>query len=418
MLESVKIQRRQSEIRQALSELVSKSDLTEDETRSMTTLESEYGQNETRYRAALISEDIERREAGAEMETRGDRQWSELVAEFEMRQVVLALDEGRQIDGRTAEVITEMRNAGGYQGIPVPLEALEIRNTVASGTPDPVATRPIVDRLFANTAAQRMGAQFINIPQGITEWPVVTSAVAAGWAASETGDVAGPIPFTTVDRQLKPENNFGVQMTLTRRAMKQSGAALEAAVRRDMNQAISVGLDAAVFQGSGGSGEPLGVIAGAATYGITETTLDAAPTWAAFRSAVVRFMAVNAANGPGDVRLAVRPEVWDDLDGAIFDAGSGMTEWERLTKNIPAGNVAITTNALTAPSGSPLESNALLTTNAGGVSPIFAGLWGGVDVIRDPYSLAASGQLKLTGLLTADVVVSRPAQLEVITDIQ
>lgn len=418
MLESVKIQRRQSEIRQALSELVSKSDLTEDETRSMTILESEYGQNETRYRAALISEDTERREAGAEMETRGDRQWSELVAGFEMRQVVLALDEGRQIDGRTAEVVAEMRNAGGYQGIPVPLEALEVRNTVASGTPDPVTTRPIVDRLFANTAAQRMGAQFINIPQGITEWPVVTSAVAAGWAASETGDVAGPTPFTTVDRQLKPDNNFGVQMTLTRRAMKQSGAALEAAVRRDMNQAISVGLDAAVFQGSGASGEPLGVIAGASTYGITETALDAAPTWAAFRSAVVRFMAANAANGPGDVRLAVRPEVWDSLDGAIFDAGSGMTEWERLTKNIPAGNVAITTNALTAPSGSPLESNALLTTNAGGVSPIFTGLWGGVDVIRDPYSLAASGQLKLTGLLTADVVVSRPAQLEVITDIQ
>lgn len=418
MLESVKIQRRQSEIRQEMASLVGKSELTEDETRSMSNLETEYGANETRYRASLIAEDTERREAGAELETREGRQWSELIDGFEMRQVVLALDEGRQIGGSTAEVVTELRNAGGYQGIPVPYEALEIRNTVASGTPDPMQTRPIVDRLFTSTAAQRMGAQFISIPQGVTEWPVVTSAVAAGWAASETGDVAGPTPFTTVDRQLRPENNFGVQMTLTRRAMKQSGAALETAVRRDMNQAITVGLDAAVFQGSGSGGEPLGVIAGASTYGITETALDAAPTWAAIRSAVVRFMTANAANGPGDVRLAIRPEVWDTLDGAIFDAGSGMTEWERLTKNIPVSNVAITTNALAAPTGSPLESTALLTTNAGGVSPIFAGLWGGVDLIRDPYSLAGSGQLKLTAMLTADITVSRPAQLEVLTDIQ
>ena len=48
------------------------------------------------------------------------------------------------------------------------LEALEFRagETIAGGTPDPIQTRPIVDRLFADTAATRMGAQFISIPAG------------------------------------------------------------------------------------------------------------------------------------------------------------------------------------------------------------------------------------------------------------
>ena len=64
MLDSVKIARRQSEIRQSLSELVAKDAPSEDETRAMETLDAEYRQNETRYRAALIAEDEERREAG------------------------------------------------------------------------------------------------------------------------------------------------------------------------------------------------------------------------------------------------------------------------------------------------------------------------------------------------------------------
>jgi hypothetical protein len=44
--------------------------------------------------------------------------------------------------------------------------------------------------------------------------------------------------------------------------------------------------------------------------------------------------------------------------------------------------------------------------------------WGGVDLIRDPYSDAASGGVRLTGLVTADVSISRAAQLEVLTDVQ
>src|SRR6056297_1040737 len=107
MLESVKIQRRQSEIRSQLSELVGKDTPAEDETRSMETLDQEYRTNETRFRAALVTEDEERREAGADLETRSDREWSDMLAGFEMRQVALMLDEGRTLSGQTAEIVQE-----------------------------------------------------------------------------------------------------------------------------------------------------------------------------------------------------------------------------------------------------------------------------------------------------------------------
>lgn len=419
MLDSVKIARRQSEIRQHLATLVGKGNPTEEETRSMETLDGEYRANEIRYRAALIAEDTERREAGADLETRSGREWSDLVAAFEVRQVIGALNEGRVLSGKTAEVVAELRSAGGYKGIPVPLLALEQRagETIASGTSDPVQTRPTIDRLFPGSVAAQMGAQLISIGSGALEWPVTTSAVTAGWAATELGNVAGPTTYATTDKALKPEHNLGIHMRISRKAMLQSGDALEQAIRRDMAGTMQAELDKAIFRGTGADGQPLGVIPGVATYGITATAVNAEISAAAFRAAVTRFLVANAANGPGAVRLMVRPEAWNYMDGVASDLPD-LTEWDRLLRFIPAANIAMTTNGLAAPAGSPSAVSALLTTNAGGVAPIFVGLWGAVDLIRDPFTDAQSGGLRLTALTTADVTVARGAQLEVLTGLQ
>ncbi|SIS93384.1 phage major capsid protein [Phaeovulum vinaykumarii] len=316
MLDSVKIARRQSEIRQKLAELAGKPTPTEDETRAMEALDAEYRTNETRYRAALIAEDTERREAGADLETRAGREWADLIAGFQMRQVVGALNDGRALEGQTAEVVTELRNAGGYRGIPVPLLALEARagETISTATPDPMQTRPIIDRLFPASVAARMGAQMIGIGSGAVEWPVATSAVTAGWADGETGSIPDPTAYTTTDKALAPNQTMGVQMRITRKALLQSGDALEAAIRRDMNGAMAAELDRAIFLGTGADGQPLGVITGAATYGIPTTAVDAAASWATYRGAVVRFMTRNAASTPADVRALIRPEVWDYME--------------------------------------------------------------------------------------------------------
>ena len=420
MLESVKIARRQSEIRQRLAELAAKDAPSDDEIRQMDTLDGEYRANETRYRAALIAEDEERREAGAELETREGRQWGELVAGFELRQAALHLDEGRALDGRTAEVVAELRQTGGYRGVPVPWEALESRagETVSTATPNPVRTQTFIDRLFPASAAGRMGVSAINIAIGEAEYPVTTQGASVGWAATETGGVGAAMAFQTTDRALKPDHTLGVQMKVTRKALKQSGAALEQAVRRDMNSAMAQEIDRAVFLGSGSSGEPLGVIAGASTYGINEQAVDAAPTYKAFREAVTRFMVANAIAAPSEVRVMIRPEVWDDLEEQAAASAAPLYEWDRLVKAITAGNITLSTNALAAPSGSPAASKVLLTTTVGGVPPAFVGMWGAIDLIRDPYTDAASGGLRLTALATMDVTVARPAQSDVLTGVR
>ncbi|MBX9823523.1 MAG: phage major capsid protein [Xanthobacteraceae bacterium] len=421
MLESVKISRRQSEIRQMLAGLVGKEKPTEDETRSIESLDLEFRNNETRYRGALIVEDNERRDAKDELESRGGNEWAALIGKFELRQVALHLDEGAKIDGPTAEVISELRSHGGYRGCPVPWQALERRagETVASGTPSPVATAPIIDRIFADSAAVRMGASIINIAQGGVDYPLTSSAVTAGWATSETGNVAGPTVYATTDRPLRPDHTLGIQMRITRKTLKQSGDALEQAVRRDMNGAIGEKLDVAAFLGSGSAGEPTGVFALAEVSGsdIFTAPVDAIASWSAFREAVMRFMLSNAASSPAAIKMLIRPEVWSDMDDTLIE-GTAVSEWDRMLKNIPAQNIVMSSNALADPAGSPLASKALLTTTVNGVPPIFVGTWGAIDLIRDPFSDAASGGLRLTALVTADVTYSRGVQLQVLTGIQ
>lgn len=414
MLQSAKIQSRQSEIRETIAELSAKANPTADEIRQMDDLSTEYRSNETRYRAALVAEDIERRDASKDLETRQGKEWADLVSGFELRQVALYLDEGRALDGRTAEVVQEMRSNGGYRGVPIPLEALEVRagETVSTDLADPTSTQPLIERLFPKSVAGAMGGRLVNIPAGSVEYPITTDGATAAWAASETSNVGGTSPYKTAERSLSPDHTLGVQMKITRKSLKQLGG-IEAAIRRDMQAAIQQELDKAVFLGTGSTGQPSGIITGASGYGIAEQTTSGAATWAKFRAEIVEFLKANTANGPGDVRVLIRPEIWDYMDGKVFDTGSGITEWDRFAARVQS--IILTSNALAAPTTN--ESKVLMTTTVGG-DPFFVGIWGGVDLIRDPYSDAQSGGLRLTGLVTMDVTAGRASQLRVLTKVK
>ena len=396
MLESAKVQRRQSEIRQALAELAGAETLT-DETRSkIDELDREFQDNERRFRAALVAESEEREAAKGELETREERQWGELVGAFEVRQVVAALDHGHQITGQTGEVVAEMRAQGQYQGIPLPLEALETRNTVSGDLVDPKRTQGIFDRLFPASVAGRLGVNSVSIPFGSQEYPVATQGAVAGWAATEGGDVPSATAFQTTETVLSPDQTLGAHMRISRKAVKQTGNGLEEAVRRDMAAAIGAELDRAILVGDGTGGALTGLVdlaSGSGTW---------AATWPAVRAEVIEFMTANAVADPASVRMAITPAMWAALDDAIFDAGSGITEWQRLTGGMGAPILSTQLSADTA----------LLSVTSNGLSPAYLGIWGNsLDVIRDPFSDAASGGLRLTGLMTVDLAVPRAVQL-------
>ena len=170
----------------------------------MEDLDAEYRTNETRYRGRA---DRRGRTSGARpranSRTRGGREWADLVAGFEMRQVALALDEGRQLDGRTAEVVTELRarrrlsrRAGAVGGART-ARRRDRRQRHAGPDPDAADHRPAVSR---TCAAARMGAQMIAIDtrRGRVAGGDVERRRPAGPMA-RLANVAGPTVFATTD---------------------------------------------------------------------------------------------------------------------------------------------------------------------------------------------------------------------------
>jgi len=216
--------------------------------------------------------------------------------------------------------------------------------------------------------------------------------------------VGAPNPYETSERSLTPDHTGGAQMVISRKALKQAGEGLEAAIRRDLSAVIGAELDRVVINGSGTAGQPLGIIPGATTYGIASTPVGAAASWAAFRAEVVAFMEANAITSPSQVNLGFAPAIWADLDDALI-SGTAVSQWNRLTAQV--GTPAIS-NVIP-------DATAIMTATVQGIAPGYLGVYGGIDLIRDPYTKAASGQLVLTGLVTADIALPRGVQTRILT---
>lgn len=382
MLRSQTLELRQSEIRSRLAELQSGEEITDEQHGQMDELTTEFRRNETELRAALIGEDADR-QAHAPDDSQA-RERRSLIDSFEIRQAIGVLTERTaMLSGPTAELVQEMRSAdkANYQGIPIPYEALleQRTDTVSSGTPTPEMTAPIVDRIFADSVAQRMGIRQINVPFGDRVFPVAIAGAAFNWVASEGADLAAAVAYATGDVTLSPDHTGGTRIDVTRVAMKQSGPNLEAAIRRDMRASIQQGLDQATFLGSGAAGQPTGILVDGA---VPATAIAATADYAAFRTAAVQFMTDNIVGGFDAIRILTRPEILNIMDDAVL-TGTSETEWDRFLRRF--SNPVLTSSAVAAPAGTPLAVEALMSTTYAGVPPVWTALYGGIDMISDQF---------------------------------
>lgn len=117
-------------------------------------------------------------------------------------------------------------------------------------------------------------------------------------------------------------------------------------------------------------------------------------------------MEANAISSASAVNLGITPAIWALLDDALI-SGTAVSEWDRLTKHVVQPAIS---NVM--PAGT-----AIMSATVQGIAPGYLGLYGGVDLIRDPYTKAGSGQLMLTGLVTADFTVPRGVQTRIMTGI-
>jgi HK97 family phage major capsid protein len=135
------------------------------------------------------------------------------------------------------------------------------------------SNQSFIDLLRNRSVALRMGATRLTGLQGNVTIPKQTAAATAYWvsenaAVTESQQTIGQI-------NLSPRN-VGAYTEVSRQLLLQSNPSAEAMVMNDLAQIVGLAVDAAILEGTGAAGAPLGIANVTGIGGVTGTSLAAA----------------------------------------------------------------------------------------------------------------------------------------------
>ena len=243
-----------------------------------------------------------------------------------------------------------------------------------------------IDILRNESSVMRAGATMLRGLQGNVVIPKKTATAAAGWIATEGGTSASEqLEVGSVTMSPKV---VGAHTDVTRLLLQQSSLDVENLIRDDLTKSIATAIDLGALAGSGSSGQPTGI---ANTSGINTTTFGAAnPTWAeivAMESAVANDNALT-----GSLSYICRPADFGTLK--TTEKASGTAQFVVSPDNTMNGYNVIRSNQVT--SGDFYFGN---------FADLLIGMYGGLDITVDAYSLSQSGGVRIVALQTVDTAV-------------
>jgi HK97 family phage major capsid protein len=245
-----------------------------------------------------------------------------------------------------------------------------------------------IDVLRNASSVMQAGSTMLSGLKGNVTIPKKTAASSAGWISSE-GGAASESEFTDGSVTMTPRT-LGAFTDLTRLMMMQSSLDIEALVRDDLSRAIALAIDLGALAGSGSSGQPTGI---KNVSGVNKPTSFAAanPTFAevvALETAVAEDNALL-----GNLAYILPASMYGALKTTAKASGQGLFVVEQPGNTIN-GYRAIVSNQVT--SGDLFFGN---------FADLLIGMYGGLDILVDPYSSASSGNVRIRALQTVDVAV-------------
>ena len=390
MLGSQKLELRASEIREKLNLLSGTETLSDEQRTEVDTLSLEYRDVETKRRAAIVAEDREAESAkeggeGGEIEDAETRERRELRGKSRVSDFVTAALTGRSVGGASAEFADSV----GCPGL-MPLDLLDSPEPEERAvTPGPAAetvtsTRPTVPHAFARTDAAALGIAMPMVASGEAHFPALTTAPPAGPKAKDAAADSTAAAFSLTKRT--PGRITGqFLIRLEDLALMPS---MEQDLRMGISGAMADNLDDQVIGGSGASPN---------LDGLSNQATDVAAAGAVetFATGVARFAALvdgKHANGWGDIRALIGTATFAKY-AALFHGDSGeMSLYDYLMGKLGALRVSTRVPAV---ASKAQRGIALLTAQ---MQPVVVPVWRGVEMIVDPFTLAAKGQRVVTAV--------------------
>ena len=241
-----------------------------------------------------------------------------------------------------------------------------------------------IDLLRPNSIAASLGVRFATGLVGNVDIPKMTSGSSFYWIDEDADGTESNVGLGVV--KMSPKTIAGA-VPITRRLMQQSTPDIDLLIRDDMLRGIGLGIDKAVFLGTGVGAEPKGIK--------NHTGVNAIPVppggWD-WETIVAFETAVAEANGRAEsMAYAMRPSMRGTLKTTEKVANTAKFLWEDNMVNGYKGEIS-----------TQLEADAMLM---GDFSQALVGMWGALDLTVDKSTKAASGGTVLRVFQDADVAV-------------
>ena len=402
MTNAQKIALRLSEVRSRLNEIAGlEGDAFTDEIRAESEkLTNEYGDLESRQRAAIIADGDTATRAANDGEGREVRQ---LVSRANLGAYLHGAARERDVDGAERE----LRAALGLDGDQIPLDLLlapdvEKRADAATNVAASVAENQsaIAGRVFADSAGAYLGVERPTVAVGDTTYVALTAGASGDYRLDGVAKDADAATFTTKTvspSRLTARYLFGVESTARL-------AGMEEALRADLTATLGDKLDAVALTGQAAVTNVSPAVEGLVSQLTAPGTPGAIATASDYLGVFPGRVDGKYSSDGSNVRLLVNPDTFKHLAGLQI-----ATSGDLLIDSMPSGRYRASANMLDTVS----EVATAITYAAGARRGFVQPVWRAVTLIRDPYTKAAEGQVALTAIILtgAALVDANPYEL-------
>ena len=256
-----------------------------------------------------------------------------------------------------------------------------------------------IDILRNMMVSTRMGARLLTGLKGPINFPKQTAASSGNWMAENSGaDTTQSNPtFGTVT--LHPKT-FMAQGALSRQLIVESTPDIEGIVRNDLAEINALGWDLASLHGTGLNNQPTGIYNAAGVNAVAFGGVPGYGHMVDMSTAVANYNALLGATGYVTTP-AMAGKMMQTLVAA--SAGSKMIWDGTQIDGQMAGYKAFGSNQVSSTLGAGAEHGIIF----GNWQDLMIGLWGALEILVDPYTLAGQGLLKITTFQMIDIALRR-----------
>ena len=272
-----------------------------------------------------------------------------------------------------------------------------------------------IDLLRNAMVLDRLGITWLRDLNGNIAIPSQSGAATGYWVA-ENG--ASTESQQTVGQVTLTPKTVGAFTDFSRRLLLQSSLDVEAFVRADLAATLGQMLQAAAINGSGAGNEPTGILNASGIGAVVGGVDGAAPTYdhmVGLESAVAN---VNA--DMGNLAFLTNTKVRGKLRRTQEFAGTnGKPVWTsggQAGVGDVLGYQSLTSNSVPSNLTKGLAAGVASAILFGNWSELIIGMWGGLDIMLDPYTGATAGTKRVVALQDVDVALRRAASFAAMND--